>query len=60
MAEGKALLTTTLGIEFYQVAGDILDMFLGAFLQALPLAGAKCGESRSLATILRPVFRYFI
>ena len=60
MAEGKTFLTATLGIEFYQIAGYILDMFLRAFLHSLPLASTQCGETGTFASILRPVFRHLI
>ena len=40
VAEGKAPLMATRGIEPDQVAGYVLDVLLGAFLQAFPLAGA--------------------
>ena len=58
--KSKTLLTTTLGIELDEVSGDILDMFLGAFLEFLPLACTKGGETRRLAIILRLVFRHLI
>ena len=58
--EGETLLTTTLGVEFDQVAGDVLDMFLRALLQFLPLACAKGGETRRLTIVLRLVFRDLI
>ena len=60
VAEGESLLTTALRIEFNQVAGDILDMFLGTFLETFPLTSAKRRKARSLTTILRPVFRHLI
>ena len=60
VAEGKALLTTTFRIKLDQVAGDILDMFLGTLLQAFPLSCAECGETRCLAIVLRLVFRHLI
>ena len=58
--EGKALFTTTLGVELDQVAGDVLDMLLRTLLQALPLACAEGGETRRLSIILRLVFRHLI
>ena len=58
--EGEALLTAALGIESYQVAGNILDMLFRSLLQALPLACAKGGETGRLAIVLRLVFRYLI
>ena len=60
VTEGETFLTTALGVEFDQIASDILDMLLGALLQALPLTSAQCREPRPLATILRPVFRHLI
>ena len=60
VTKGKALFTATLGIEFYQVAGDILDMFLGALLQFLPLACAQMRQTGRLTIVLRLVFRDFV
>ena len=60
VAEGEALFAPPLGIEFNEVAGDILDMLLGALLEALPLASTKRRESRPLSPILRLVFRHLI
>ena len=60
VAEGKALLTTTFRVKFDQVAGNILDMFLGTLLQAFPLSRTECGETRCLAIVLRLVFRHLI
>ena len=41
VTEGETFFTTALGVEFDEVAGYILDMLLGAFLHALPLARAS-------------------
>ena len=60
VAEGKALLATTLGVELDEVAGDVLDMFLGALLEFLPLTCAQRGETRRLAIILRLVLGHLI
>ena len=60
VAEGKALLATTLGVEFEEVASDVLDMFLGALLEFLPLTCAQRGETRRLAIILRLVLGHLI
>ena len=60
VAESETLLTTALGVEFDEVARDILDMFLGALLQSLPLTCAQRRETGALATILRAVLRHLI
>ena len=41
VAEGKTLLTTAAGIEADEVAGNVLDVLLGALLQPFPLARAE-------------------
>ena len=58
--ESETFLTTTLGVEFDQVAGDIFDMLLGAFLEPFPLAGAQGRKARRFAVVLRLVFRHLI
>ena len=60
VTEGKALLMFAGGIEFDEVAGDVLDVLLGALLQTLPLTCAQCGHTRLLTILLRLVFRYLI
>ena len=47
--EGKALLSATLGIEANQVAGYVLDAFLGTLLHAVPCAGAERAQPWRLA-----------
>ena len=59
-AEGKALLTAALGIKLDQVAGNILDMFLGALFEFLPLAGTEGRETGRFAIVLRFIFRHLI
>ena len=60
VAEGKALLATTLGVELDEVAGDVLDMFLGALLEFLPLTSAEGRETRRFAIILRLVLGHLV
>ena len=43
-AEGKALRLTALGVETYQITGDILDALLRALLDPLPCPRADCTE----------------
>ena len=50
--EGKTYLTTTGCIELDQVTGYILQLGLGAFLHAFPLACAQMGKTRWLAIVL--------
>ena len=38
----ESLLLASLGIEFDKVAGDILELGLGALLESLPLTSAEC------------------
>ena len=40
--EGKPFLLQSLGINLDQVAGDVLNPFLGTFLQPVPRSCAKC------------------
>ena len=58
--EGKSLLVPALGIEFDEVAGNVLDMFLRTLLQTFPLTSAQGRETGTLATILRAVLRHLI
>ena len=60
VAIGKTTLAATLGVKFDQVARNVLDMFLRALLQALPLTSAKGTQARGLAAVLRLVFRHLI
>ena len=60
VAIGKTTLAATLGVKLDQVARNILDMFLRALLQALPLTSAKGTQARGLAAVLRLVFRHLI
>ena len=54
--ESEPLLVSTACIEFDEVACDVLDAFLGAFLHALPRPCAQCAQSRRLAGVAAPVF----
>ena len=60
VAEGKALLVLATRIELYEVAGNVLDLLLGAFFQFLPLPGAESAHTRRLTVVLRLVFRHLI
>ena len=48
------------GIEFYQVACNILDAFFRTFLHPLPRTCAECGETWRFTRIATTVFRNLI
>ena len=58
--KGKTLLVPALGIEFDEVAGNVLDARLGTLLDALPRSCAEGAETRCLASIGTAVFAYLI
>ena len=58
--ECEALLMTSLGIELDEVAGNILDALLGAFLQSVPSTSAESGETWRFASVTTTVFGDFI
>ena len=58
--EGKTFLMPALGIELYEVAGDVLDACLGTFLDAFPRSCAEGAETRCLASIRTAVLAYLI
>ena len=58
--EGKALLLATGRIQLYQVAGNVLQLLLGALLHALPLPSTQVRQAWRLATILRLILRHLI
>ena len=58
-AIGKALLLRTLRVELDEVAGDILDLGLGALLELLPRARAQLIDARRLA-LLALVLGYLV
>ena len=50
----------TLGIEFDEVAGDVLDALLRALLHALPSAGAERAQAWRLTAVGPAVFGYLV
>ena len=49
--ECEALFVAALGIELYEVAGNVLDTLLGALLDTVPCSGAEGAEARGLAGV---------
>ena len=52
--------TATGCIEFDEVAGNILQLGLGALLHALPLTRSQMRQTRRLTIVLRLVFRHLV
>ena len=57
---GESLLPSACGVEFNEVAGYVLDLFLRLFLQPFPGTGAQGGEPRGRLSVLALVFRYLV
>ena len=58
--KGKTLFLSALGIELYQIAGNILDALLGFLLQSLPRTRSECAQAWWFARVGTPVFADFI
>ena len=58
--ESKALLVAPLGVEFDEVAGNVLDLGLGPLLEPLPRAGAEGAEPWRLARVRPAVLGYLV
>ena len=57
--EGESLFAESLGVELYEVAGNVLDFLFGALFHALPCSRSQLVHSGWVA-LLAFVFRYFV
>lgn len=58
--EGEPFLMAPFGIEFYEVAGNVLDAFLGFLLHPVPGTAAQDRQLRGLTGTATAVFAYLV